>query len=203
MGCEKYQRWMSDEFDGELPARKALRLAAHLRRCPSCRLYQQKLKYVQREAVELRKASPPPAYWQDFSARLKAGLEAQKIDKKQRWIGATGWRYAWGGAAIFLLACLLLTVFLLLRPGQKFLEDGFISFESFLDRLSLEVGGNDRLAEVFNLAVVDLIGEEVEVGTLPLRFDFSEDYLFIESLSEEEVDLINRAIEAETKSKGG
>ncbi len=203
MACEKYRRWVSDELDGELSSKKATRLASHLRQCSSCRIYQQKLLYLQQEAAGLRQPSLPPGYGEKFSLQLMAKLKEEKRGKTLRLFAGISWRYAWVSGAVLLVVSLSLAIFFFIRPGQKIREESFISFEKFLNGVFQEIGSDDRLAEFLNLAVVEMMGEEIEAGGLGLKFDFSEDYLFVETLTEEEADLINRIIEEEAKLKGG
>lgn len=203
VACEKYRRWLSDELDGELDAARARRLVAHLRGCPSCLLYKKKLKDLQEEAVGLGQPSPPPEYWKDFSTRLTSRLLAEAREKKQWTWRQRGVRYAWVGAATFLIAGLSLAFFLLFRPERMAREATFLPFERFLEHVYQEIGGDYRLTELFNLAMMDFLGEEFGRNGPALRLYFPEDPLFVESLSEEEVEFVGREIEKETKWRGG
>lgn len=147
--------------------------------------------------------SPPAAYWEHFSARLRARLLAEggEVERQERpW---RGWRLAWAGAAAVLVVSLGLTFFLFLRPRQGPGESLIFSYESFLNRVYQEIGVDDRLTDPFNLTILDFLvgGREEELSGL--RLYFPEDPLFVESLSDEEVEFINREIELEMKTKGG
>ncbi len=203
MSCERYRKFISDELDGELDAQKAFRLAAHLEKCSSCRLYKAKLIDLQHKAGWLKGPSCSESYWEDFSARLKAKLRVETGEKRQEVSAWQGWRFAWAAGAALLAVGLGLAAFLLFRPAKDGQEMHFLSFESFIDRVYQEIGPDERLVDFFNLAVMDFVAEEMDTGQPALRLYFPEDPLFIESLGEEEVEFIGQEIERETKSQRG
>jgi len=200
MACEKYRRWISDELDGELNADRAHRLAGHLRQCAACRLYREKLHRLQQEFRQLGVPSPPPGYWEDFSSRLKDRIQPEKALKEKAKPVQRGWRWAWAGAALLLLAGFSVVIFL--RPVRVNTKDYFLSFENFLDHVYQEIGNDARLADLFNLALMDSLSGTIEEGSLGAGPGFPEDALFLERLSEKEVEWLNQEIEKETKSLG-
>lgn len=203
MRCEKYRKFISDELDGKLDSKKTVRLAAHLQKCSSCRMYKAKLIDLEQKAGQLESPSFSEDYWEDFSARLSAKLRLEAEDKRREVPARQRWRYAWAGGAALVIVGLGFAAFLIFRPERGAREINLLTFERFLDRVYQEIGTDERLADFFNLAVMDFIAEEIDTGEPMVRLYFPEDPLFVEGLGEEDVEFVGREIEKETKSRGG
>lgn len=198
MGCEKYEKWISDSLDGELSAKRSRRLDSHLAQCPGCRAYQERLRLLQQEALRLESPDIQPSYWEEFSGKLASRLRAGRPERAGLRLGWRSWRSAWAGAAV--LIALAFSLVLILRRGPQAAESYIFSFEKCLDRVCGEIGDDPQLADLFNLAVVNSLGEDVEADSLAAKPLFVEDPFFLESLSEEELDFLSQEIEKEIKS---
>ena len=198
MGCKKYEKWISDSLDGELSVKRSRQLDFHLAQCSACRAYEERLRLLQHEALRLESLDIPSHYWEEFSRQLAPRLRAGRPEGSGLRLGWGSWRWAWAGAAI--LIALALSLVLILRRGPGAAESYIFSFERCLDRIYGEIGDDSQLADLFNLAVVNSLGEEVEADSLVARPLFVEDPFFLDSLTEEEVEFLSREIEKEIKS---
>jgi hypothetical protein len=198
MGCEKYEKWISDSLDGELSNKRLRELDSHLAQCPGCRAYQERLRLLQQEALRLESLDIPSRYWEEFSGKLESRLRAARPEGAGLKLGWRSWRWAWAGAAV--LIALVFSLVLILRRGPQAAESYIFSFEKCLDRVYGDIGDDTQLADLFNLAVVDSLGEDVETDSLVAKPLFIEDPFFLESLSEEEMEFLSREIEKEIKS---
>jgi hypothetical protein len=198
MGCDKYEKWISDSLDGEISAKRSRELDSHLAQCPSCRAYQERLRLLQQEVLHLESLDIPCRYWEEFSGKLASRLRTARPEEAGLKLGWRSWRWAWAGAAVFI--ALAFSLVLILRRGPQATESYIFSFEKCLDRVYGEIGDDTQLADLFNLAVVNSLGEDVETDSLVARPLFVEDPFFLESLSEEELEFLSREIEKEIKS---
>lgn len=198
MGCKKYEKWVSDLLDGELSIKRSQRLDSHLARCPACRAYRQRLRLLQQEALRLDNPDFPPGYWEEFSGKLGLRLQAGLPEGPGLRLGWGSWKWAWAGAAV--LIALALGLVLILGRGPEVAESYVFSFEKCLDRVYGEIGDDSQLADLFNLALVHSLREEVETDSLAARPLFVEDPFFLEGLSDEELEFLSREIEKEIKS---
>ncbi len=198
MRCKKYEKWISDSLDGQLSSKRSRRLHSHLAHCSACRAYQEKSRRLQEEMLDLERVEFPPGYWGEFTNKLALRLRAVKPERlgwKQHW---RSWKWAWAGAAIFVAAALGLIFFL--PRGPEAAESYVFSFERCLDLVYREIGDDSQLADLINLSVVRSLEEGIGVDSPIARPLFVEDPFFLESLSEEELELLDREVEIKIKS---
>ena len=79
MNCDRFEKWISDALDGDLPEKKKRKLAIHLNSCSHCRGYKNRIAVLHNETGNLGEEKLAPEYWEGFSGRLHAQLvEADK-----------------------------------------------------------------------------------------------------------------------------
>ncbi|MDW7759333.1 MAG: zf-HC2 domain-containing protein [Acidobacteriota bacterium] len=191
MTCRTAERWMSDEMDGCLPEHRRARLAAHIEKCRDCRLYRTRLGIVGKESG---KNMPPvlgQGYWEDFEARLRSRLESVAVAPIQTVAPVRtlrpAWRWVWAGATVTVLAVLAILVQPPRRPPDVFLAfypgEAVVFFEN-------EMTGNPVMQENFNRILTDSIEEAVRDSEAEGDGVLWDDPLFWESLSLEEMEMI-------------
>jgi hypothetical protein len=201
MRCEKARRWLSDALDGALTGRRRSRLEAHLRCCPACRSYRADIDRLQRGGRILAENGRVPAsFWEDFGRRVASRLDATEGRTAGPWPSPLSRLWpALAGAGLMALALAL--YFVALRPSAP-PAPVFVSAEESLTKILSEVAETPGLESSFNQVVLDSLVEAVhEPGAEPL-VSFGDNALFWESLSEQDL----RLIEAELKkdrSDGG
>lgn len=202
MRCRKIEKWISDGIDERLSPEKQAILKTHLSECASCRAYRERLETIHKESQRLFAPRVAPEYWQESLSRLKAGLEAEeKTGRKsrERWMPAIfpKWRWAWAGAALLLAAALGL-YFILAAPKAR-QEIMAFSFEDAVNGIDQEIKNNPELEKYFNSFIQDSIHEHVgEISEVANPFHY-ENSLFLESLNEEELQLLESALKKELK----
>lgn len=197
MTCRKYEKWISDAFDGALPEKKKRILGGHLTLCSNCRAYEERLGRIQGEASRLEKTKPSPLYWGEFSASLERKLKALVLERKTPRRLRLGWRWAWVGAPVLAALVLSLVFFPRQKPGQ---ENDIFSYEACLNRLHQEIGDDAKLEDDFNRVILGSLTEGLDSAGLEEHSFLPEDPFFWESLSEEEMEFIEQEIKKEIKS---
>lgn len=102
MNCEKAQKWISLEMDGELSPRRAARLHAHLEMCPACLKIRDEWASV---GVRMRErqipvSQSPEAAWADVRRAIRKD-EEERFEAEESWvIGAT---LRWAAAALLVM----------------------------------------------------------------------------------------------------
>jgi predicted anti-sigma-YlaC factor YlaD len=73
MNCKKSQQWISQDLDGELSARRKVRLDAHLESCAACRELREQWARVGARLRETRPAAAvtPEAAWADVRRAIR------------------------------------------------------------------------------------------------------------------------------------
>lgn len=197
MSCRKYEKWLSDALDGELKKKREERLAIHLEKCASCRLYKDRLGRIQEEAPKVEMARISPDYWDEFSRRISKKLATTIVARKAVRPAALPRRWAWAGASfLFLLAVLLSFLFLRQRQAPDLVP---FTYEACLDSIYGELGDDAEAANIFNSDLMVAIGESSDVAEQDERLLFSLDPFFWESLSEEEMRFLEEEIRKELK----
>ena len=115
MNCEKAQKWISLEMDGELSPRRAARLQAHLETCPMCRRTRDEWASV---GVRMRERQvpvmkSPEAAWADVRRAIRRDRE-EREETEEAWVIGAPLRWA---AAALLVMILGSGVFLTLQKG--------------------------------------------------------------------------------------
>jgi hypothetical protein len=202
MRCWKIEKWISDGIDERLSPEKQMILKIHLSECASCRAYRERLETIHKESQTLFTPRVAPEHWQESLSRLKAGLEAEeKTGRKsrERWMPAIfpKWRWAWAGAALLLAAAVGLYFVLSGPPARQ--EMVAFSFEDAINGIDQEIKNNPELEKYFNSFIQDSIHEHVgEISEVVNPFRY-ENPLFLESLNEEELQLLESALKEELK----
>ncbi len=202
MRCRKIEKWISDGIDERLSPEKQAILKTHLSGCASCRAYRERLETIHKESQRLFAPRVAPEHWQESLSRLKAGLEADELTgrkSRERWMPEIfrKWRWAWAGAASLLVVALGL-YFILSGPKAR-QEIMAFSFEDAVNGIDQEIKNNPELEKYFNSFIQDSIHEHVgEISELNNPFHY-ENSLFVESLNEEELQLLESALKKELK----
>jgi hypothetical protein len=198
MRCKKAKKWISDRIDGKLSDEKQAILKSHLAGCASCRAYQERLENIQKESLGLFFPRVAPEYWQESILRLKAGLQAGKgAGIKVKEIRSPSFifnrRWAWAGAAAFLV--IAVGLYVLLSSPKAPSETMAFSFEDTMNRMDQEIGYNPELENDLNSIIQDSIYENIgEIQEIGNPFHY-ENPLFLESLNEEELQALDSAIQ--------
>lgn len=198
MKCKKIEKWLSDLIDGELSERKKKEVGDHLQECSLCRSYQEKLERIQTTVKEVDFGRVAPDYWEEFPSRIRDRVSSFKPRHKERRPLAWGWQWAWVGAALLLVIFMGLYVMHLLPRAEQ--EVYAFSLEDSLEQVFQEIGENEELADLFNMALLAAIEEtlgETEKEILPglEGLSFPE-----EELTEEELIQLDSEIKKEIKS---
>jgi hypothetical protein len=200
MRCGTIEKWISDELDGDLSGRKIRRLDLHLAACAACRAYRNRLERLQREAGPLRAPSVPADYWETSVARLQQKIRSEApapATARPRPTLSPRMRWAWSGSAGLLAAAvfLVLAVFRMNPP----LEPYPISFEEAVNGVFSQIGDNAELEKDFDVVVLASIREHAGPADDDVKRLLYGSSLFIDSLSDEEVKLLDEQVIWELK----
>lgn len=195
MRCGTIEKWISDDVDGVLSGRKKKKLDFHLSRCAACRAYRRRLERLQREAGRLAAPSVPENYWETSVARLKAKLGSGDVPSGPRpspWL-----RWAWSGSAAVLVLALAL-YFAVLRTRPSF-EPYPLSFENTLTGVFAEVGDNTDFEKDLDGVIRASIREQSGPTDDDVKRYLYGNSLYLDSLSDEEVALLDERVARELK----
>jgi hypothetical protein len=199
MRCATARRRLSDALDGALPAKRQARLEAHLRACPDCRAYRDRIGLVQDRT---RLADDRPAgSWEAFEEALAAKIDAAgEKGRPARAVPRFRQRWAWAvAAASFLVG--VTTWYVLQRQGRVPYET-WTPYEDVLDPLMAAVESDHELAGQVDREVVAQIEELVPTPDADALVLPAADPLFWEGLSDDELRGIITELEKET-ARGG
>ena len=199
MRCRTAQRRISDSLDRALVEGPAARLEAHLRGCPNCRAYRERLSRIQGAAGGLADPGLAPEKWVEISRRLESRLALGRAGSPRQ--ARSGFkRLAWSGAA---LAVLLFALAYLagVRPRTP-AGPVPLSFEDSVAQVMGEVGANPDLAGAFAGEIAASIAEAVQPEIGEEAVSFRDNPLFWEGLTDTEVGFINSELEKEL-GRGG
>lgn len=115
MNCQKARKWISLDLDGELSARRAARLQAHLDRCPDCFKVREDWVAVgaRMRGRRIPVAKSPEAAWADVRRAIRSDQE-ERFEAEETWIIGAPLRWA---AAVLLIMIMGSGVFLSLQKG--------------------------------------------------------------------------------------
>ena len=143
-GCEEYELLLSAQLDGQLSAREASALEAHLASCPHCRALQAELALIQKEA-ELLTLEPPA----DLTAKIMAQVRLEP--RVSTPLTASSSRRRWtrflAGAAVLALIVAGASYGGLLSFGNKNTVPETISTQASDDQAPLPQEQNERQPE--------------------------------------------------------
>lgn len=118
MRCKHTKKWADEYLNGTLFEQGKKKLQLHMDNCPSCALYIEELRQMQRLVSDLEQEELPEGFEQRLYQRLQQAYQKTKarsysdsawIFRRNRWI-------KWGAGAAAVSA-LLLTVYLIRPPG--------------------------------------------------------------------------------------
>ncbi len=115
MNCKKAKQWISQDLDGELHARRKVRLDAHLATCAACRGVREQWARVglRLKAAPVAAAQTPEAAWADVRRAIRnAGATP---DREVPWVLVPSMR--WAVAAAMAVAIGLFIVRTIQGPG--------------------------------------------------------------------------------------
>lgn len=191
MTCRTAERWISDEMGGCLSERRRARLAAHIETCRKCRRYRTRLEIIRKESGKSLLPVLEQGYWEDFEARLRSRLESSAVGPKHTAAPVRTlrpvWRWVGAGATVTVLAVLAILIQPPRRPADVFVAfypgEAVVFFEN-------EMSGNPVMQENFNRILSDSIEEAVRNSETYVDEVLWDDPLFWESLSLEEMKMI-------------
>ena len=195
MRCGKADKWLSDDLDGVLPARRKARLDAHLGSCPACRASRDELARLQ--AASGGPADRSPDYWAGFERRLEAKLDAIGSGEAAAAPVAAWRRWAWAAPAVLVLAAA--GVWLALdRKGAGLTEAWIPSGEGLfpmIEAVEADPGLEQEVDLLVRSSLADLaVSVDADAAVLSAA-----DPLFWEGVSDEEL----RAIASELEKESG
>lgn len=193
MRHKKIEKLLSNNIDGELPEKKKKIVETHLRKCPSCSSYADNVERIHKKAKSLETLDVPPAYWEEFTSRIKTEISSARQEKLRGAPLFLRWKWAWAGAA--LLFVIVVGLFLYIIQNKTPQEVYVFSFESSLAKIYQEIGSDQELEQLFNSVILASIGETLEDSGWGERPDFYENLILWENLTEEEM----RFLESEIK----
>lgn len=207
MRCKKTEKWISDGIDGNLSPKKQEALAAHLTKCSACRAYRLRLGKIDEGAKSLSAPALSPEFWRTSIDRLKANLEAapsakhKEFNLRPRQAPAffPVMRWAWAGAASVLAVAvgLYFMIFAVKTP----LEIYHFTFEETVNGLYETIGDNPDLENEFNSMLQASISEHADESAVEIKHLLYGNSFFIESLSDEEINLLDSHLKSELKIK--
>jgi len=197
MRHKEIEKLLSNNIDGELPEKKKKILETHLRKCSSCSSYAENVERIHKEAKNLEKLEVPPAYWEEFTSRIKTEISSAQQEKLRGAPLFLRWKWAWAGAA--LLFVIVVGLFLYIIQNKTPQEVYVFSFESSLAKIYQEIGSDPELEELFNSVILASIGRTLEDSGWGERPDFYENLILWENLTEEEVKFLESEIKKDAK----
>lgn len=198
MRHKRIQKWLSDSKDRELPGKRRKILGKHLEKCGTCSSYAKDLERIALETRKIKRTEVDPSYWEDFTLRLRAKISSLSQEKK----GAAFFRrWKWAFAAAASVVVIALGLLLYLAQSQSAQETYVFSFEESLNQIYQEIGDDSELEESFNSMILASIGEATQSSGETMRLDLSENPLLWDSLSEEEMGLLESELKKKIKSK--
>lgn len=197
MKCEKIERWISDDLDAALAPRKSQKLEPHLKACPACREFRNKVRRIQAESERLE---GPEVSLERLEA-LSAGIMRQLRLEKQEERAGRALRLTWRWARLAVPAVLALALGVVLFRGRgEAPQDDIFSLEGCFDRVAREIAGDAELAAGFNRFITESLAEEGD-PSLPSDdiYIWNEPY-FWEGLSDDELRLVEEEVKKEIRS---
>jgi len=194
---KKIEKLLSNNIDGELPEKKKKILETHLRKCSSCSSYAENVERIHKEAKNLEKLEVPPAYWEEFTSRIKTEISSTQQEKLRGAPLFLRWKWAWAGAAS--LFVIVVGLFLYIIQNKTPQEVYVFSFERSLAKIYQEIGSDQELEQLFNSVILASIGETLEDSGWGERPDFYENLILWENLTEEEMRYLESEIKKDNK----
>ncbi len=196
MSCLRFRKLISDQLDGKIDPRKEAKLKEHLSSCSACRDYQEKLRMIQSVVASLPLPKPSVNYWQESIARIKRRLEEEQEKEPLREKGLIFWlrRRPWVVALPVFLASAAFLWHLFFEIKEKVPAVEYMaspeSLPAWLDQMELDPSDFQAFNELIEAQIEDLAWEEM--ADVPVWEDH---WLSLESLSDEEIELMLKELE--------
>lgn len=198
MKCTKIEKWLSDSIDGELSERKRGKVESHLQKCSHCRSYKMTLEKIHGAVRKLDKGKVSNDYWEDFTLKIKKKISSFEPERGKYRPFVWGWRWAWIGIGFILF--LVIGISIIQFTNKKAQEVFIFSFEDTIEQVYKDIGNNSELEDIFNLVIIDSIGEYLKgpkEEMAPGFYNLSSPW---EDFSEEELVFLDSEIKNEIKS---
>ncbi len=180
MRCAKARRWVSDGLDGELDARRSVRLERHLKACAACREVREEFAAIAGDARRIGAPEPPAEAW----SRIRASLAAGRSGNPRPVASFAGRAFGLRTAAVAAAAILLVA--------------GGVVFGLYLGRRNPAPGPMDR--EFATLAKLDQaeLYYQMAIRSLAEAYAAGKDTLepAVAEMFERNIDVIDASIQA-------
>jgi len=197
MKCKKIEKWLSDSLDGELSKKKIQVLEEHIKKCALCRSYAKVMENIHKESKSLKMPVVSPAYWEDFSSRLKTKVSSFQPAEKRVGSFFVRWKWVWAGAVSI---CVIVVGLLLFLARDEISEEAYVfSFESSFSEIFQEIESDHELENLFNSLILASIGEVLEDSEWLVSPNFYEDSFLWENFTEEEMKYLESEIKKDNK----
>lgn len=194
MRCERYRRWISDDIDGALAGKKKQKLESHLHVCSACRAYRHDLARIQADSGLIKAKPAGEDYFETFTGAVEARIRRGERLAETAGRPPLGWRWA---RLVAPLALALILGIVFFRGGGDGVSHEVFSFEGCLDRVFMEIGGDEETAADFNRFLsASLLGEGPS-GILDGGLELWSEPFFWTGLSDEDL----KSIEAEMRKE--
>lgn len=195
MKCRRMEKWMSDVLDGELSPRREAILARHLRICPACRSYRERLDRIRAETGRWISPEIP-----ESTARELAGILRWKLKSEA---GAVRRPPVWRWIAVPASVLILVGAWLFIsRQGHESVPQAYpfvLSYDEALSQVYEEIGADRELEELFDALILASIDQslEDEAGMDPEPWQNS---IWGEVITDEEWAVISSELKKDLKS---
>jgi hypothetical protein len=195
MKCEKYNKMISDSFDGNLSPGQKKKLEKHLATCKPCQAHHEALSLIQQQALALRGPDFLPEQEKEFERRVRKIIEQSATEEgrskeKPKWFLT---KPAWVTGGIFFLVVVLAIIFLGNRQPQEIQMAMMLSYEESYLSISQVMEEDETLAQNFNEELVNSIALEVTMEE-EIEYDELQDYYMQNNQINSEKDLLRENI---------
>ncbi len=202
MKCKKYQKFLSDYYDGSLSERKSNKIKRHLEQCSECKEILYSYKKLDEEVKTISKFEPSSNYWENYWSKLKTRIEKESIIKGKAFLEKLNWKWSFVGIMASVLIFVIIFTFLLKK--REVSEEIYYPFsDQYLFSFINEIEENNFLAEYFKELIFKEIGSEIEnLNYFGYSEDFNDIYSLLNEMSDEEKKIFNSEIIKELRNKG-
>lgn len=202
MNCEKYQKLLSDYYNGEISEKNANKLKQHLETCSKCKETLEFYKILDQEIKAVSVFEPSPEYWNHYWPRLKKNIKEDLAVKHVIPFKKVNWKWSLAGIAITALLVIILTVFL--HKKETGMEAVYLPFsEKYYLSLINELEEDSYLASSFKEVVLSEMGKEIKEVDYPEYLgNFNDFYNLLNELNNKEKEIFHSEIIKALKNKG-
>jgi predicted anti-sigma-YlaC factor YlaD len=188
MRCHKYERWISDELDGELTEKNYKKLEDHLKRCSSCQAYSSRMKEMQAGISSVKKVKVSEAYLNNFSNRLRKELASLLSTDKKRKLNRAGFRWGYTMACVVIVVAVMVFLFYPSTLSRMKTERYILSFDDAIQELLSDIGDDQELGDLFNIMILASIQDALQDSDWTEQPGYDQRFYEREELSEGELD---------------